>query len=307
MSGWIGMVLILLGIVALLAVVVICTVSMYVVWKLMHPARKPVAQSPEEEQLNYSPITFRSRDQAVELQGWFIPATTLPKMTIIFAHGYRGNRVHNRVSVLHLTKDLVQQGYNVVLFDFRNCGDSGGRLTTIGLDEQQDILGAIDWCKTHHKQPIGLIGFSMGAATSLLVAAKSPDVSGVIADSPFSDLNRYLLDNLSVWSKLPKFPFSPLMVWAIRHIMRKNPGRVKPILALQQIYPRPVLFIHGDDDEAIPYTNSENMSQRFSDAFSFWKVPGAKHIGSYQLNPQEYTQRVIHFWDRLTSSRSQSY
>ena len=224
-------------------------------------------------------------------------------MTIIFAHGYRGNRLQKNVAALDLAMELVHRQYNVIMFDFRNCGDSDPGITTIGLDEQQDILGAIDWCKAHHAEPIGLIGYSMGAVASILAAAKSAEVSGVVADSPFSDLNRYLLDNLSVWSKLPKYPFSPLMVFFIRFVMGKNPQLVKPIDSIQEIYPRPVFFIHGDQDDAIPCSNSETMSQRFSDAFSYWKVPGAKHTGSYKLFPQEYTKRVVHFFDSLAGGR----
>src|SRR5690606_23878598 len=112
--------------------------------------------------------------------------------------------------------------------------------------------------------------------------------AGVIADSSFCDLNRYLLDNLSVWSKLPKYPFSPLMVLAIRFIMRKNPQLVKPIRSLPKIYPRPVLFIHGDEDDAIPCSDSETMFQRFSDTLRFWKVSGARHTASYRMYPEEY-------------------
>lgn len=292
---WIGCVLLAL-------ILFLFGISLLVVWRLMHPERKPLVPSPDIEQMNYEVISFPSRDQSVELKGWFLPAAQSPRMTIIFAHGYRGNRLQKHASALSLARDLIHQGYNVILFDFRNCGDSGGNLTTIGLDEQQDILGAIDWCKKHRKEPIGLIGYSMGAATSLLAAAESSEVAGVVADSSFSDLNRYLLDNLSVWSKLPKYPFSPIMVLMIRYVMRKNPQLVKPILSLQKIYPRPVLFIHGDQDDAIPYSDSENMSNRYSDAFHFWKVSGAKHTGSYRMYPKEYTARVIDFFNGLVRS-----
>ncbi|WP_168120431.1 alpha/beta hydrolase [Paenibacillus sp. HB172176] len=283
--------------------IAICSISFLVVWKLMHPSRKPIQLPSDVADLNYEPIAFRSRDGAVALKGWFLPAAETPKMTIIFAHGYRGNRLQNNVEALDLAVELVHRNYNVVMFDFRNCGESDSGITTIGLDEQQDILGAIDWCKAYHAEPIGLIGYSMGAVAAILAAAKSVEVSGVIADSPFSDLNRYLLDNLSVWSKLPKYPFSPLMVFFIRFVMRKNPQHVKPIVSIQDIYPRPVLFIHGDQDDAIPCSNSEKMCERHADAFTYWKVPGAKHTGSYKLFPQEYAKRVVHFFDNLSGGR----
>lgn len=263
----------------------------------MHPIRKPVSAKSLNKELAFEDVIFLSRDQSVELKGWFFPAVGHAKMTIIFAHGYRSNRMQKDGYVLNLVKELVNYGYNALLFDFRNCGESGGSLTTIGLDEQDDLLGAIDYCKQHVRHPIGLIGYSMGAATSLLAAAKSDDVCGLVADSPFQNLNGYLLNNLSVWSKLPKYPFSPLMVWIIRNIMRKDPRMVNPADSLHRIYPRPVLFIHGDQDEAIPCSNSESMWRLFPETFNFWKVKGAKHIQSYPLYPQEYTDKVIEFFD----------
>jgi uncharacterized protein len=290
------------GLLFTIAFFAICAVCLRIVWQLMHPSRQPVLQFPEIEQLDYEEIEFRSRDQSVLLKGWFLPASRQPKMTIIFAHGYRGNRLLKHGAALGIAKELIQRGYQVLLFDFRNCGNSGGRLSTIGLDEQQDMLGAIDWCTARGIERIGLIGHSMGAATSLLAAAKCEAVEGVIADSPFSDLKRYLLDHLSVWSKLPRFPFSVLSVLAIQYIMGKNPQLVRPIDALPNIYPRPVLFIHGDADDAIPCSSSERMSERYTDAFSLWKVSGANHIGSYRMYPQEYTNRVIQFFDQLDSA-----
>lgn len=274
-----------------------------VVWKLMHPRRRLLHTTPAVERLEYEKIVFWSRDRTVQLKGWFVPSIAKPKMTIVFAHGYRDNRVMKHIHALRLAKALSKQGYNAVLFDFRNCGESGGDLTTIGLDEQQDVLGAIDWCKRYTNTPIGLIGFSMGASTSLLAAAQSDDVAGVIADSPFCDLNRYLLDNLSLWSRLPKYPFSPLMVLLIRFVMGKNPHLVKPIASLQRIYPRPVLFIHGDQDSKVPSSDSTRMWQCHSDRFSLWHVAGANHLGSYRMHPHEYTDRVIRFFDGLAARR----
>jgi uncharacterized protein len=294
MSIWVGFV------VAGGCAIAVGALSFLVVWKLMHPSRKPVSAS-WVDKLVYQDVSFMSGDDAVELKGWLFPAVGQAKMTIIFAHGYRSNRVQSNGRAIHLVKELVQQGYTALLFDFRNCGESGGNLTTIGYDEQQDILGAIAYCKQHCQRPIGLIGYSMGAASSLLAAAESADVRGVVADSPFSDLNSYLLNNLSVWSKLPKYPFSPIMVWMIREIMKKDPRKVNPVQSLQRIYPRPVLFIHGDQDEAIPCTDSETMWRMFSDAFHFWKVKGARHIESYSLYPREYTDKVIDFFSFVST------
>ena len=87
------------------------------------------------------------------------------------------------------------------------------------------------------------------------------------------------------------------MLLAIRYVMRKNPRLVQPKQSLERIYPRPVLFIHGDEDQAIPYRNSEKMAASHPDAFSFWKVSGVGHIGAYSQYPDEYADRVIRFFN----------
>src|SRR5690625_5772218 len=73
-------------------------------------------------------------------------------------------------------------------------------MATVGAKEQLDLLGVIDWVDENYEEPIGLLGISMGASTSLLAAAQTDDVIGVVADSPFSDLQEYLKVNLPVWS-----------------------------------------------------------------------------------------------------------
>jgi pimeloyl-ACP methyl ester carboxylesterase len=296
-----------LGFVALVLILIMfvyMAISAYVAWKLAHPNRLLHHVLPEEYGLTYETISFLSRDRKVQLKGWFLSTeSTHPKMTIIFSHGYRGNRLESNLPALSLAKSLVDHGYNVMMYDFRNCGESEGHITSVGLLEKQDLLGAIDWVKKHHSEPVGLIGFSMGAATSLITAAEAPEVLGVVSDSSFSQLNEYLSDNLSVWSRLPKFPFTRLILFNFKIMLGINPSQVNPLLAVDQIYPRPILFIHGDQDQAIPHLNSVLMQQKHPDSFELWTAADVGHVEAYAAYKEEYTQRVIDFFDRLVKVR----
>jgi fermentation-respiration switch protein FrsA (DUF1100 family) len=220
-------------------------------------------------------------------------------MTLILSHGYAGTRLEKGLPALSLAKTLVEAGYSVLMFDFCNSGLSSGHLTTIGFLEKQDLLGAIDWVRDHLPGKLGLIGFSMGATTSLLAAAEMPDIAGVVADSPFSQLKPYLKQNLSVWSRLPNFPFTWLIITILPRLTGIDPNQVDALIAVQQIYPRPVLFIHSRDDAAIPFTHSEKMWRMHQDRFEFWKTEKAGHVGTYQLYTQEYTSRVLAFFEHL--------
>jgi fermentation-respiration switch protein FrsA (DUF1100 family) len=133
----------------------------------------------------------------------------------------------------------------------------------------------------------------------LLAAAEETDIAGIVADSPFSQLEPYLKDNLSLWSRLPNFPFTPLILAILPRLTGIDPHQVDALAAIDRIYPRPVLFIHSQDDTSIPFIHSEKMWRKYQDRFKFWKTKTAGHIGSYKLYPKEYTSKVLDFFDGL--------
>lgn len=277
--------------VALLALLISVIVGII----LTRKARQPISDNPANHGLSYEDIAFMSHDGKTELKGWLIHPAMEPKLTIIMSHGYGGNRHEPNVGFMRLAKSFVKRGYRVVMFDFRNAGHSGGRMTTVGVKEKLDLLGAIHWVKTNTEEPILLYGISMGAATSLLAGSMTDDVIGIIADSPYSDLRDYLSKNLPVWTKLPHFPFTPLILQLMPRLVGLNLGEASPISVLKHIHPKPILFIHGDTDSAIPFTESIKMHEKHPDAFSLWITKGADHVKSFELHTEEYLEKVIEF------------
>ncbi|MFP3726521.1 alpha/beta fold hydrolase [Priestia filamentosa] len=271
--------------------------SIYVGMNLTRKKRKPLEDNPKNHKLSYQDVIFQSADKETNLKGWFIPAHGKPKLNVIMAHGYGGNR-HN-AGFLHVSKPLIEKGYNAFLFDFRNSGESEGKFITIGVKEKYDLLGAINWIKAHSNAPIVLYGVSMGAATSLLAAGMSEDVKAVIADSPFSDLRGYLKENLPVWTKLPSFPFTPIILNTIPRLADMDVKEAIPIEALKVIYPRPVLFIHGNGDQKIPYTESEKMATLHPDIFELWIPEGTDHVKGFVDYPEEYIDRICNFLEKI--------
>ncbi|TYR81755.1 lysophospholipase [Priestia megaterium] len=279
-------------------IVILCTaISVYVGLSLTKKERQPITADPSEYGLSYKDATFISRDKETKLKGWIIEPETTPKATIIMSHGYGGNRHDNGAGFLPLSKNFAEEGYRVVMFDFRNAGESEGSQTTIGVKEKMDLLGVIDMIKGETEEPIVLYGISMGAATSLLAASQEDTIKAVIADSPFSDLEAYLKENLSVWSKLPDFPFTALTLATVPFIAGLDPSEASPIQAVKDIYPRPILFIHSNGDTAIPYTESKRMVQTHPDKFKFWMPKDVKHVKGYSEYPEEYVKRVTKFLD----------
>jgi fermentation-respiration switch protein FrsA (DUF1100 family) len=291
------------AILLVLLAVVSVLIATYVGWSLTHPKHKALTDSPDKLGLKFDQIEFESRTGDVKLKGWFLPAADASapaKMNIIFAHGYRENRLQSGAEALKLAKELVAQGYNVVMFDFRNSGESEGDLTSVGYLEKYDLLGAIDWTRAHHPERIALHGFSMGATTALLAAAEDEQIAGVVADSPFNHLTRYLEHNLPVWSHLPDFPFTPLILGLLPRLTGIVTDEVDALSAVDRIQPRPVLFIHTAEDGSIPYTESEAMWEKHKESFQFWKAPaGHEHARAHAALPQDYERRVLEFYGSL--------
>ncbi len=281
----------------LLIVLGAMAVSAYVGWSLTHPEKRPISARPESLQLPYQDVEFTSRPDQIQLRGWLIPAEGDKKDGIvIFAHGYRNNRSEAKAA-LPTAQVLRDSGIASLLFDFRNSGESDGTATSVGQFEKSDLLSAIAYAKSLGYQKIGVVGYSMGAATSILAVSESKDVMAVVADSPFADLRTYLEENLPVWSKLPDFPFTPLVMWEVPLLTGMDIDQVRPIESIKKLKDVPVLLIHTKDDNKIPASNSERLKREAgSDLTELWITPGSKHVGSYQEVPDEYLQRVSQFF-----------
>jgi dipeptidyl aminopeptidase/acylaminoacyl peptidase len=298
--------ILLLIILILLVLVVIFGVSAYVGWSLIHPEKKSLPKFSSNIVIEYNDIQFKDITKSIILKGWYFKAKGSDK-TVVMAHGYKNNRLQFNEKTLDMISGLQSKGFNVLTFDFRNSGISGGDKTTIGIYEKDDLLGAIRYAKSIGNKHIVLMGFSMGASTAIHTAAESPDVEALIADSPFDDLDTYLKDNLSVWSSLPKFPFNDTILLTIKIMANVDTKKVSPKEDIKSIAPRPVMLIHGKDDDAIPIRNSEELYKAYTginkENITFWAVDGAKHVGSYEKDTKEYMKRVYEFLGKIYGAK----
>jgi pimeloyl-ACP methyl ester carboxylesterase len=278
------------------AVILVVGISLYVGWQLTHPAKKPLDESPEDYGLAYESFVTKSRLDQINLSGWIIETNTQSEGVIVFAHGYRGNRLEEPVPALALARDLVEEGYHVIMFDFRNSGESDGEKTTVGFEEKHDLMTVVQWAKSRYPDlPLGVIGFSMGAATAIEAAEEEPLIEAVVADSPFRDLKDYLSENLSFWSGLPNFPFTPVILGILPLLLDVDLSQVSPENAIKSLG-IPVLLIHGTGDEAIPYSNSEAIYANGNpDQVQLWVTEEAGHVRTYNLYPEEYLSKVVQF------------
>lgn len=273
-------------------------ISGAVIWQLTHPTLLPVQQTPADYGLSYEDVTFTARQDQIKLKGWWLPAAA-SSHTVIFAHGYGRNRLQDDVPGLAIAAELIKNGYSVLMFDFRHSGQSEGEITSVGQFEVNDLLGAVDFVKSRGQagEHVALLGFSMGAATALMAGAREARVEAIIADSPFADLTAYLEENLPVWSHLPAVPFNRTIMAIAPAITGLDPAAVSPLKEIGAFQGR-LLLIHGDSDQKIPHSNSQQLlAAATTKQKQLLMVKQADHVKSFATDGVAYLEAVKKFLD----------
>ncbi len=148
--------------------------------------------SPADLHLSFSEFWFTNRDNQ-QLHAWFIPAENPVRATIFYLHGVGDNKI----SGLRLAQVFHSRHFNVMMYDSRAHGKSGGRYCTYGYYEKFDVSNAIDILIEKEKTflgNIGLFGTSMGAAIAVQAASIEPRIRAVVAEGCFTNLRTITVD-----------------------------------------------------------------------------------------------------------------
>jgi fermentation-respiration switch protein FrsA (DUF1100 family) len=299
--------LIVLGGLTLLTLAATFSVALWIAYDYTRTRRYPTDQwgHPSDFPIDYQDVIFPSRHDRLKISGWYLPASD-DSRCLILLQGDGHHRNSPGIRALLLGRDLVQHGYSVLLFDFRGRGDSAGRRGSAGDRERWDLLGAIDYVNSRGipTEKIGLIGFSLGAAVALLVADQEKHIPSLVVDSCYLDTLSDLENVPFLFLILPKW-FRVPAVLAGRWLLAADFSAVRPIKTVHKIAPRPVFFIHGQEDHVVPHHETITLHQASKNPDNqLWIVPGAGHVHTYATHPKEYVRRVVSFFDQYISRPS---
>jgi len=275
-------------------------VSAFVGYKVVKPARRVLAED-ATAQLPREKVTFPSRDGRLNLTGYFYP-TTASRAAIILCHGFHGGAVdtHPAASIARAS------GYNTLTLDFRGCGESEGKTTSVGYWEVEDLLGAVDFIKSRPEvdpEKICVYGYSMGGAVAILAAEREPAIKAIITDAAFASLDALLSVKFNVFYRLPRFPFRYTAVWWSRWFSQTTGKRVDPLKALKKMAAEdrgiPHLVIHGVADDIIPVDNATLIYEHTPGPKDLWLVPEAGHVAAGYYDEQAYMAKICNFLDPL--------
>ena len=290
-----------------IAVVLIVTygfVSFTILSGITAYERKPQEDFPAAYGLNYEDVEFLSRNDSVNLSGWYIAGKS-EAPTLIFVHGIGG--VRSADNLVELASRVAAQGFGVLMFDLRCHGSSGGELISAGYFERFDLLGAFDFLVDRGIPPehIGVLGVSMGAAVTVLAAAEEPFICALVVDSPYARASDLIAQVTASKTDIPEWmapAFLPGVKVMARALHRIDIGALAPEEAVKSLT-YPILIIHGTGDTRIAFDHGVRVHKAAHPDSSIWLVPEVDHVDAYITYPDEYVDRILDYFNPRLGAR----
>jgi dipeptidyl aminopeptidase/acylaminoacyl peptidase len=240
----------------------------------------------------YEEVAFQTSDQLI-LRGWFFPAVEEDAPAILYAPA-TSNDLRSGIS---LVLPLHNAGYHVLLFSYRGHGFSDGNRFgfTYGALESKDVDAAVSFLhKTKGIQRIGAVGHSVGAVSTILSAARNPNIDAVVAASPFNTMEEIWETNRPVMFPKPLLDLS-MRISELRKGFTRDQIRPEDVIA--KIAPRPILIIHGSEDKRITNEQALRLYNTAQEPKRMWLVEGASH-GEVRSPVLDYlVENIIDFFN----------
>ncbi len=230
--------------------------------------------TPEAFDLPFETIRFPTQRHK-SLFGWFIPAPGKgPHPAIAVVHGWGGNAEF----MLPLAPALHEAGWSILLFDARCHGSSDDDDFASMPRFAEDLANAVDWLKVRPEVDAGriaLLGHSVGAAASLLLASRRDDIAAVISLAAFAHPGEIMRQMMAV-NRIPYWPVG----WGVLRYVEKAIGArfeaIAPRNTITQVK-CPVLLIHGERDRTVPVGDAHELHARGEGRVELLVVAGADH------------------------------
>jgi fermentation-respiration switch protein FrsA (DUF1100 family) len=237
---------------------------------IFQPMRELVL-TPDQIGLDYREVDFQAAD-GVRLHGWFLPASAPRRGSILFLHGNAQNISTHIASVAW----LPAQGFDVLLFDYRGYGRSGGSPSLAGLhlDFEAALATLLAWPGIDPHRVI-VLGQSLGASVAITALASSPrrpQVRALIVGGAFTGYRALAREKLAAF----------WLTWPLQVPLGLTiDDRYRPIDVIDELAPMPLLIVHGEEDRVVPPDHAIALYEAARPPKALWLVPGAGHIETF--------------------------
>lgn len=240
-----------------------------------------INQTPRQIGLVFDDVTFTAVD-GVRLNGWFVPHPGA-NITFLWFHGNAGN-ISDRLENIRLLHDRIKM--NIFIFDYRGYGRSDGIVSESGT--YRDAEAALAYLRSRKDvdpKQIVFFGRSLGAAVAAELAMREQCLA-LLLETPFASIRAMAR------AAYPWLPIGPLI--RTRYDTLDKIARIKA----------PLLILHGDQDEIIPFSQAKELFEAALEPKEFYTIRGARHNDTYIIGGEAYFAALKDFIARAAARLS---
>jgi alpha-beta hydrolase superfamily lysophospholipase len=233
-----------------------------------------------------------------------MPAWSIPGRSDTWAIVVHGINSTPQVG-LRMVPTLRRAGLPTLLITYREdlgAPPSPDGLHHMGLTEWRDLEAAARYAIGRGARRLVLAGYSMGGALVTQFMQKSPlasRVDGLVLDAPVLDWRETLELNTTEMG-FPALAALPLE-WAIGARIDADWDSLDALQHSDDDLRLPILLFHGDDDEVVPISTSEDLAAELPRWVTFHSAPEAGHCEAWNVDPRLYERRFTQFLTRVAS------
>jgi putative redox protein len=197
----------------------------------------------------------------------------------VVCHGFTGSKEGGGRAKAMAERLARETGFSFILFDFAGNGESQGRFEDLTLSRQiEDLSAVVDWCVQQSPGPVVTMGRSFGGSTVLAHGAADPRVQAVCtwaAPIHLVDLFSEVIIAEPAEDKVQLADADGTV--DLRKDFLRDLESYDLLKAAAVLAPRPLLIIHGENDDVVPVSDARRLYSAASDPRELHIIPGGDH------------------------------
>ena len=177
---------------------------------------------------------------------------------VITCHGLLSSKDSEKY--VDIARKFCEEGFAVLRFDFRGCGESnGGSKETTLTGRIEDLGHALDFVQKQGHEDVGLIGSSLGGCVSILKAAEDRRVKVLVTWATPCYTDELFGKEIEGFQEL-----------------RRDISRYNMVEAVKEVN-CPIMIVHGSLDELVPPSHAEALYKNANKPKNIVIIDGADH------------------------------
>jgi pimeloyl-ACP methyl ester carboxylesterase len=228
------------------------------------------------------------------------PATSAPQGPnsgiVVISHGFpedKGPRGFVPANLLALSERLASQsGWRVVACCLRGVGQSDGDFSVGGWFE--DLRAVVDRAsESASNGSAWVVGLGLTGSLAICLAASDSKVKGVASLASPATFSDWFANPSAALAYAREMDVVSTPVAAIDVAAWARPiAGLDPLLAARQLSGRPVLVLHGSDDDTVPTTDARLIAEAVGSSAELRILAGAGH----RLNSDPRVMALLLGW-----------